>query len=165
MGVAGSGKSTVGRTTAQSLGWAFVDADDLHSAAAREQMASGEPLRDDQRDGWIEHVREAIEQHVNVVVACSALRRRHRRRLSTAGAVQMFFLDVPATQLARRLEARYAHFFPESLLSSQLEALEPVQPDEGVVVIDGDRPVVVVAAEIVAVVRRRASGERLDDSY
>ena len=164
MGVAGSGKSTVGRVTARSLGWAFVDADDLHSVAAREQMALGKPLRDDQRDGWIEDVRNAMEQHLNVVVACSALRRRHRRRLSSAGAVQMFFLDVPADRLARRLEARHAHFFPESLLSSQFEALEPVQPDEGVVLIDGDRPVDVVADEIVAVIRGRAHARQANDS-
>ena len=31
MGVAGSGKTTVGAALAAALGWHFVDADDLHS--------------------------------------------------------------------------------------------------------------------------------------
>jgi len=149
-GVAGSGKSTVGRTAAQLLEWPFVDADDLHSAADRAAMAAGYPLHDEQRDLWIERVCHAMEQQPDVVVACSALRRRHRARLQGVGAVQMFFLDVPAEALAQRLRVRPAHFFPANLLDSQLAALEPVQPDEPVVVVDGNRPVVVVAADIVA---------------
>jgi len=54
--------------------------------------------------------------------------------------------------------ARSAHFFPASLLASQLAALEPVQPEEQVVVVDGDRPTAVVANEIVAAVRDSSTG-------
>jgi gluconokinase len=150
MGVAGSGKSTVGRGVEHLLRWPLIDADDLHSADDRAAMAAGNPLSDHQRDAWIERVRSAMEQHVDVVVACSALRRPHRRRLRDVGHVQMFFLDVPADELARRLRARHAHFFPPSLLESQLATLDPVRSDEPVVIVDGNRPVASVTADIVA---------------
>ena len=75
MGVAGSGKSTVGRRVAHLLQWPLIDADDLHSTDDRAAMAAGAALTDDQRHAWIERVRSAMEQHVDVVVACSALRR------------------------------------------------------------------------------------------
>src|SRR3954468_7733197 len=115
MGVAGSGKSTVGRRAARLLQWPFVDADDLHSATAVATMAAGKTLGERERDLWIERVRAAMEQHSDVVVACSALRRGHRRRLSSVGSVQMFFLDVPVDELDRRLGPNPAHFFPPAL--------------------------------------------------
>jgi gluconokinase len=159
-GVAGSGKSTVGRATAQLLGWPFLDGDDLHTAAARAAMAAGTPLGDPERDLWIARVSGVMTEHRDVVVACSALRRRHRRQLLAVGGVQMFFLDVPADQLLRRLEARSPHFFPPGLLASQIATLEPVQPDEGIIVIDGDQPVADVAEQILAAVRPRRTDVR-----
>jgi len=44
MGVAGSGKTTVGVTLAKRLGWTFLDADDFHPAANVEKMSKGIPL-------------------------------------------------------------------------------------------------------------------------
>jgi gluconokinase len=152
MGVAGVGKSTVGRAVARRLRMPFVDADDLHSEADRARMASGEPLDDARRDVWIERVTDAMQQRADVVVACSALRHAHRVRLRRVGAVEMFLLEVPPEELARRLGARPSHFFPASLLASQLAALDPPQPEEGIVVVDGDRAAAVVADDIVAVV-------------
>jgi len=70
-----------------------------------------------------------------------------------AGPV-MFFLDVPAEELARRLDERNAHFFPASLLASQIAALDPVEPDEGVIVLDGAQPAAVLADAIATAVRR-----------
>ena len=153
MGVAGAGKTTVGNLASELLGFPFLDADDLHSPADRASMAIGEPLDDHRRDVWIERVRTALGQHSDVVMACSALRRRHRQRLRIAGAV-MFFLDVPAEELARRLDERQAHFFPPTLLASQFAALDPVEPDEGVTVLDGAQPAAVLADAIDMAVRR-----------
>ena len=158
MGVAGSGKTTVGGAAAGSLGFPFLDADDFHSPTDRAAMASGIPLDDRQRDCWIERVHSAMDGHSEVVLVCSALRRVHRERLRSVGAVQMYFLEVPADVLARRLGQRHAHFFPASLLASQLAALDPIAPDEGVVVLDGDRPVSVLADAIVTDVRRSGIG-------
>jgi gluconokinase len=100
-----------------------------------------------------------MEQPTGVVVACSALRHEHRRRLQSVGSVQMFLLDVPAEELARRLGERSSHFFPASMLDSQLAALDPPQPEEGIVTIDGDRPAAVVVADIVAAAGAAPTGE------
>ena len=53
MGVAGSGKTTVGRLLANQLGWEFRDADDFHPAANIAKMSAGVPLTDDDRAPWL----------------------------------------------------------------------------------------------------------------
>src|SRR5205085_501890 len=82
MGVAGAGKTTVGRALAAELGWGFVDADDLHTPASRDAMRRGIPLADAQRGPWLEAVRAEIARRLDagssVVVACSALRAAYR---------------------------------------------------------------------------------------
>src|SRR5579885_2838983 len=82
MGVAGSGKTTIGKMLAARLGWPFHDADDLHSEANRAKMHRGIPLTDDDRRPWLEAVRRLIAQHVapehNAVIACSALKQAYR---------------------------------------------------------------------------------------
>ena len=57
MGVAGSGKTTVGAALAAALGWRFVDADDLHSPESVAKMARGEPLNDSDRWPWLDRLR------------------------------------------------------------------------------------------------------------
>jgi len=57
MGVSGCGKSTVGSTLATKLGCRFYDGDDFHPAANVVKMASGLPLNDDDRAGWLRHWR------------------------------------------------------------------------------------------------------------
>ena len=62
---------------------------------------------------------------------------------------QMVFLDVDPEELARRLAARQGHFFPEKLLGTQLDALDPPQPDEHVIsVAEADDPSGTVASII-----------------
>ena len=46
MGVAGTGKSTVGRALADATGWVFLDADDFHPEENLQKMRSGVPLTD-----------------------------------------------------------------------------------------------------------------------
>ena len=46
MGVAGSGKSVVGRGIAAALARPFIDADDLHPRTNIDKMRRGEPLDD-----------------------------------------------------------------------------------------------------------------------
>ena len=57
MGVAGSGKTTVGRLLASQLGWPYFEADDFHSAANKEKMARGIPLNDEDRAPWLAALR------------------------------------------------------------------------------------------------------------
>ena len=49
MGVAGSGKTTVGRQLAETLGWSFNDADSFHPPANIAKMSAGLPLDDADR--------------------------------------------------------------------------------------------------------------------
>ena len=61
----------------------------------------------------------------------------------------MVFLDVDPEELARRLAARQGHFFPEKLLGTQLDALDPPQPDERVIsVVEAGDPADTVASII-----------------
>jgi gluconokinase len=134
MGVAGSGKTTVGSEAARRLEWSFVDADDLHAPANRAKMRAGEPLTDSERAPWLAAVRRAIDEHLHrgqsVVVACSALRRDYRRVLGDGEPrVHFVWLDVPTADLRERLAARRGHFAGPALLESQMDTLEP--PLEG----------------------------------
>jgi len=132
MGVSGSGKSTVGRAVADRLGWRYVEGDDLHPPANVEKMRSGQPLTDDDRWPWLDWVADAIrEQDVDTVFTCSALKRSYRDRLRNSNpGVRFAFLAVAEDVLRERLEQRAGHYMPPSLLASQLQALEPLEPDE-----------------------------------
>ena len=57
MGVEGSGKTTIGRLLAEGLGCEFHDADDFHSPQAKQKMAAGIALTDDDRGPWLEALR------------------------------------------------------------------------------------------------------------
>ena len=76
IGVAGAGKTTVGKLLASQLGWEFADADDYHSVANVEKMRHGIPLTDADRDPWLQALRALISAwltaHKNAVLACSA---------------------------------------------------------------------------------------------
>jgi gluconokinase len=60
MGVAGSGKTTLGQTLSERLDWSFHDADDFHSDANRAKMAAGIPLTDNDRADWLTSLREML---------------------------------------------------------------------------------------------------------
>jgi len=127
MGVAGSGKTTIGRLVAERVGAAFVDADDFHSAEAIATMHAGRPLDDAERVPWLARVRAAVETVGDgpVVLACSALKRAYRDVLRDGMSGLTFFdLDVDADTLAHRLAARTGHFAGADLLASQLATLE-----------------------------------------
>src|ERR1700730_16360541 len=94
MGVSGCGKSTVGAALAAALGVEFVDGDALHSAASVAKMGAGHPLVADARWPWLARVRSALRRPSGVVVACSALARRHRDSLRLADGVRFVFLAI-----------------------------------------------------------------------
>ncbi len=142
MGVSGSGKSTVGGLLAERLAVPYAEADDFHPPANIAKMSAGHPLDDADRAPWLDAIAAWITERgaSGGVVSCSALKRRYRDRLRAA-APDLFFvhLDGPPELIASRLAARMEHFMPAGLLRSQLEALEPLEPDEAgaVVPIDG----------------------------
>lgn len=142
MGVAGSGKSLIGAALAHSLGIDFVEGDDFHSAENVSRMASGVPLSDDDRAGWLRalgmRIRVAKDEGMGLVMSCSALKRSYRDLLrSEADELQFVFLRGPRAVIAERLvNRRSAHFMPPSLLDSQLATLEEPSREEGVWVCD-----------------------------
>lgn len=157
-GVAGSGKSTVGEALAARTGAVVLDADDFHPVANVVKMSSGTALTDADRDPWIDRLADEIARRAalgeRVVLACSALRRTHRRRLrSAADDVVLVHLDVSVPELRRRLGGRVGHFMPAGLLDSQLEALELPDPEQTVLV-DADGPVEEVVVEVLRRVGR-----------
>ncbi len=146
MGVSGCGKSTVGELLAARIAVRFRDADDLHSAENKAKMASGRPLVDADRWPWLADVGASIRRETaagqGIVVACSALRRVYRDALRDAAAGPVFFVHLHGSRhlLAGRLGGRAGHFMPVGLLDSQLATLEPLEPDEGGMMVDIGRP-------------------------
>lgn len=135
MGVAGTGKSTVGAALAHALGLAFVEGDAYHPATNVQRMAAGIPLTDADRSPWLDalaaRLREAEQAGAGLVMACSALKRSYREVLR-AGAASVTFIYLHGDQglLAKRIAQRHQHFMPASLLESQLAALEAPTTEE-----------------------------------
>lgn len=152
-GVAGAGKTTIGRALAQRFSVAFFDADDFHLASSRRKMETGVPLTEADREPWLNALRELIadvlSKHGNAVLACSALRRNHRQFLARDG-VTFVHLRVSREVARERVQARKGHFFDPRLLDSQFEALE--EGDSGVAV-DADQPVEEVVEDIIEQVK------------
>jgi len=141
IGVSGAGKTTIGRLLAERLGWAFLDADELHSAANVEKMRSGRPLNDDDRWPWLDAVGGWIDARAAEgrasVIACSALKRAYRDRLRKGRPqVRIIFLSGDADLIAERLAHRKGHYWPAALLPTQFAALEPPGPEEHPITVD-----------------------------
>ncbi|WP_129573833.1 MULTISPECIES: gluconokinase [Sorangium] len=152
MGVSGAGKTTVGVRLARELGWAFLDADDLHPAANVEKMRSGKPLDDRDRAPWLAalsaRIRQLLDAGRDAVIACSALKAAYRAQLLVDPArMRLVHLTGDPALIAARLAARTDHFMPPGLLETQLAALEP--PEDAIRVDIGGTP-----EEIAAAVRR-----------
>ena len=127
-GVAGVGKTTIGKLLAGELGWKFYDADDFHPLANIEKMKRGEPLTDRDRRPWLESIRGQLKRSLaakeNAVLACSALKREYRDRLRVSAAVKFVFLHADRARVAEQSKQRRGHFFDPKLLDSQLADLE-----------------------------------------
>ncbi len=142
MGVAGSGKSTIGQLLAERLGWPFYDGDDFHPAANVEKMRQGQPLSDADRAGWLSALADLIRDHVqrqqSAVVACSALKQAYRERLHVAASVRFIYLRGSSALIAARLRQRTGHYMPASLLASQFATLE--EPSDALTIDIGPPP-------------------------
>jgi gluconokinase len=164
-GIAGSGKTTVGKLLADRLGCEFEDGDLLHPAANLAKMHAGVPLTDADRWPWLHVIEAWIDQRISAgksaVLACSALQRRYRDALLDGRPdAQMAFLQISREVAAARLAHRHGHFFPAQLLDSQFRALEPPGPDERMLVIDANQPADDMAAEIASRLDVRPPADR-----
>ena len=129
MGVAGSGKSAVGKALAAHYRASFLEGDGFHSAKNLRKMRAGQALSDDDRAPYYAALRskllDAATAGANLVLACSGLQAKHRAMLKVSSEVRFVHLIVPPELLHQRLEARNDHFFNPALLASQLATLEP----------------------------------------
>ena len=160
MGVSGSGKTRIGANFAKAMGVAFIEGDDHHPPENVRRMASGIPLTDEDRAGWLQtlaaRIRDAKDTGTGLVLACSALKRRYREILRDAAKpepLRFIYLRGTREVIGERLRARKGHFMNPSLLDSQFEALEEPAGDEGAWVYDVGGP----AEEMVATLVARAS--------
>lgn len=147
MGVAGAGKSTVGRQLAGRLGWVFLDADDFHPPANILKMTAGQPLTDADRAPWLSSMHSALAQaQANgrpVVLAASVLKESYRQRLAAGlGNVHYVYLSASAELIAGRLNQRSNHFMKADMLVSQFAALE--EPVDALAVDAGLSPVAII---------------------
>ncbi|WP_324493249.1 gluconokinase [Polaromonas sp.] len=142
MGVAGCGKSAVGRLIAQQLGLPLIEGDDFHPPGNVEKMQRGVPLTDDDRAGWLQTLAAELARHGGgAVLTCSALKRAYRDRLRQAASPLHFvYLGITEAESLRRVAQRAGHFYPASLVASQFAALQDPSGEPGVLTLDGSAP-------------------------
>ena len=155
MGVAGSGKTTIGRQLAAELGWSFADADQFHPPANVAKMSAGHALDDTDRAPWLAAIRTHIDAQLaanhHAVVTCSALKQRYRTALiGDPAQVKLVYLQGTREVLWARISGRQGHFMKPAMLDGQLAALE--EPTAALVV-DIARP----PEEIIPAIRRGLS--------
>jgi gluconokinase len=146
MGVAGSGKTTVGLMLACAMKCQFLDGDSLHSTENVDKMSHGTALTDSDRAPWLSaiHARilESFDRGRDLVVGCSALKQQYRNVLADGVPITWVYLKGSAELIRSRLEHRPAHFMKADMLASQFAALE--EPSDAVVVDVSESPSAIV---------------------
>jgi gluconokinase len=138
MGVSGSGKTTVGKQLAESLGWRFYEGDQFHSPENIAKMSAGIPLTDEDRLPWLNTIHNLIQTQLQngqpAVIACSALKKSYRELLLKGNpGLRIVYLKGDEELIRQRMEKRGSHFMKAAMLSSQFRSLE--EP-EGVLTVD-----------------------------
>jgi gluconokinase len=154
MGVAGSGKSTVGRRLGEVLDWPFYDGDDYMPTEKVARMAAGIPLEDADRAPWLDILHELMAAElgrgVSLILACSSLKEKYRARLRAGleDGVRFVYLKGDFDLIYARLQARPGHFMLPAMLRSQFDTLE--EP-EGAVAVDIGQDLEALVFEILQV--------------
>jgi carbohydrate kinase (thermoresistant glucokinase family) len=116
MGVAGSGKTAVGKGVATRLNCLFLDADAFHPSANIEKMKQGIPLNDEDRTPWLLALRDELKRLLaagrSAILACSALKESYRQLMSDyASAMRFVLLDVDQGRSANGCRTARPIFF------------------------------------------------------
>lgn len=155
MGVAGCGKSSLGRACADALGWPLLEGDDYHAPESVDKMRAGTPLTDTDREGWLARLGQMLaDRPQGAVLTCSALRQRYRDRLRSARpGLRFAFLELDETTARERVAARSGHLFPPSLVASQFATLESPVGESGVLRLDATAPLDQLRDQVLAWLR------------
>jgi shikimate kinase len=107
IGYRGAGKTTIGAMLAQSLGWRFVDTDDLVEAAAGLTIVEIFRQRGEQgfRTLEAEAVRQSVGRRQQVISAGGGAVHSEENRRLLRGAGLCVWLTAPADELCQRLMA------------------------------------------------------------
>jgi gluconokinase len=143
MGVAGCGKSSIGRAIATQISAEFIDGDDLHPQANIDKMSAGDALTDEDRAPWLHAVGHSLSNTpAPCIIACSALKKAYRDIIRTSANAPVTFLHLHGSRqvIEDRMSAREGHFMPVSLLDSQFATLEPLDESERHYTVDIDQP-------------------------
>lgn len=159
MGVAGCGKSSLGRAVAAAEGLALIEGDDFHSAENKARMAAGIALTDADREEWLATLAAALQRHAGgVVLTCSALKRRYREQLRAARpGLHFAFLAIERDAALARVASRGSHFFSASLVDTQFDTLEPPTAEPGVLALDTRLPLDELTRQVQAWLHERSA--------
>ncbi|WP_274556416.1 gluconokinase [Streptomyces spiramyceticus] len=160
MGVAGTGKTTIGPLLADRLGVPYAEGDDFHPPANIAKMSAGTPLDDTDRWPWLDAIGQWAHSRAGLggVVSSSALKRSYRDRLRAAAPDAVFLhLTGDRELIESRMRERKGHFMPAALLDSQYAALQPLQEDEAGVSVDVTGTPEEITERAVAALRRLGS--------
>ena len=138
----------------------LANTDQFHPASNIEKMSNNIPLSDADRWDWLTALREESMRQIEsgaseVVVTCSALKRKYRDVIrvapyfKTGVSLHFIYLSADPEVLLNRVAGRQGHYMGASMVQSQLDILEPPQPDEtDVWVFDVARPLDEVKADV-----------------
>ncbi|KAF1968310.1 carbohydrate kinase [Bimuria novae-zelandiae CBS 107.79] len=142
-GPAGCGKSTVAKFLADRYGFRYIEGDDFHPPTNIEKMSKNIPLNDEDRWDWLITLRDqALSQLKSgahgVVITCSALKKKYRDVIRTArlydedpnANVRFVYLKASKEVLLQRVGGRQGHYMKDTMVLSQLAALEEPSDDE-----------------------------------
>jgi gluconokinase len=155
MGVAGCGKSSLGRLLAEALDATFIEGDAFHPPENIARMSAGIPLTDNDRANWLAQLAKRLAEgrlrEERMVLACSALKRCYRDLLREADPGLLFgHLHGDKGVITERMQHRPGHFMPTSLIDSQFNDLEALERGEAAVLCDITRPLDSLCAEVLA---------------
>ncbi len=158
MGVASSGKTSLGERLAERLGWPFRDADSFHPPANVAKMSSGIPLTDEDRKPWLAAIAAWIDDlrasGGNGIVTCSALKKAYREVIvGDRPDVALVYLRGSRELIGQRMAARQHHFMPPALLDSQFATLEEPGSDEKPLVVQVEASKEAIVEQVVRELR------------
>lgn len=174
-GTSGTGKTSIAHSLLEYYSVKFpelkyLEGDDLHPPENVAKMASGHPLHDDDRWGWLKVVAHrsadvARLSHGISIITCSSLKKKYRNLIrETEPDVDYYFLFLYAeeSEIYARLENRKGHYMKANMMKSQFDDLElPVKGEEkncAIVRFEG-KSIPLITTEVVSYVEKALANE------